>query len=164
MVTLPSLDRANMMSLYISDEVDLLDDYQDEIAMMIEYPEWLANVILVPKKDDKVRVCVDFRDLNKDNPKMTFPYLTLIFEECRGYISRMATTIFHDMILSEGVLLQITGLITSFDSGVIDDDFLDEGIVIVTRLLGWCMYFNESRIVPTYCCLIDDAEIWDDFP
>ena len=27
---------------------------------MVEYPEWLANVIHVPKKDGKVRVCVDF--------------------------------------------------------------------------------------------------------
>ena len=31
----------------------------------VEYPEWLANVVHVPKKDDKVRVYVDFRDLNK---------------------------------------------------------------------------------------------------
>ena len=30
------------------------------------------------------------------------------------------------------------------DSGVIDDDFLDEWIVIVTRLPGWGMYFNGA--------------------
>ena len=40
---------------------------------MVEYPEWLANVVFVPKKDSKVRVCVDFRDLNKVNPKDNFP-------------------------------------------------------------------------------------------
>ncbi|RVW15647.1 Transposon Ty3-G Gag-Pol polyprotein [Vitis vinifera] len=40
---------------------------------MVEYPEWLANVIPVPKKDSKVRVCVDFRDLNKASPKDDFP-------------------------------------------------------------------------------------------
>ena len=27
---------------------------------VVEYPEWLANVILIPKKDGKVIVCVDF--------------------------------------------------------------------------------------------------------
>ena len=40
---------------------------------MVEYPKWLANVVHVPKKNGKVRVCVDFRDLNKASPKDDFP-------------------------------------------------------------------------------------------
>ena len=40
---------------------------------MVHYPECLANVVHVPKKDGKVRVCVDFRNLNKANLKDDFP-------------------------------------------------------------------------------------------
>ena len=35
--------------------------------------KWIANVVLVLKKDEKVRMCVDFRDLNKTCPKDDFP-------------------------------------------------------------------------------------------
>ena len=40
---------------------------------VVKYPEWLANVIPVPKKDNKVRVCVDYMHLNKASPKDDFP-------------------------------------------------------------------------------------------
>ena len=40
---------------------------------MVNYPEWLANVVPVLKKDGKVRMCVDFRDLNKASSKDDFP-------------------------------------------------------------------------------------------
>ena len=40
---------------------------------LVQYPEWLANVVPIPKKDSKVRVCVDFRNLNKVSPKDDFP-------------------------------------------------------------------------------------------
>jgi hypothetical protein len=38
-----------------------------------EYPQWLANIVPVPKKDGKVRMCVDYRDLNRASPKDDFP-------------------------------------------------------------------------------------------
>ncbi|KAL0420209.1 UNVERIFIED_CONTAM: Polyprotein P3 [Sesamum latifolium] len=31
----------------------------------IQFPEWLSNVILLPKPGGKWRMCIDFRDLNK---------------------------------------------------------------------------------------------------
>ena len=37
------------------------------------YPEWLANTMVVKKKNGKWRGCVDFTDLNKACPKDTFP-------------------------------------------------------------------------------------------
>ena len=37
------------------------------------YLEWLANTVVVKKKNEKWRVCVDFMDLNKACPKDPFP-------------------------------------------------------------------------------------------
>ena len=39
----------------------------------IKYPEWLANVVVVPKKGGKWRVCVDYTNLNDACPKDSFP-------------------------------------------------------------------------------------------
>ncbi|KAL0400180.1 UNVERIFIED_CONTAM: Retrovirus-related Pol polyprotein from transposon [Sesamum radiatum] len=39
----------------------------------IQYPEWLSNVVLVPKLGGKWRMCIDFRDLNKTYPKDFYP-------------------------------------------------------------------------------------------
>ena len=49
---------------------------------VVEYPEWLANVVPIPKKDSKVKVCVDFQDLNKVNPKDDFllPYIDILVD------------------------------------------------------------------------------------
>ena len=38
----------------------------------VKYPEWLANVVVIPKKGGKWRVCVDYTDLNEARPKDSF--------------------------------------------------------------------------------------------
>ena len=40
----------------------------------IFYPKWLANIVVVKKKNGKWRVCMDFTDLNKVCPKDPFPF------------------------------------------------------------------------------------------
>ncbi|XP_019429378.1 PREDICTED: uncharacterized protein LOC109336979 [Lupinus angustifolius] len=37
------------------------------------YPEWVANVVAVPKKRGKLMICVNYKDLNKGSPKDDFP-------------------------------------------------------------------------------------------
>ncbi|KAG9449428.1 hypothetical protein H6P81_009393 [Aristolochia fimbriata] len=39
----------------------------------VKYPSWIANIVPVKKKTGQIRVCVDFRDLNKACPKDDFP-------------------------------------------------------------------------------------------
>ena len=44
----------------------------------IKHPDWLANLMMVPKKDKSWRLCVDFKDLNKACPKDPSPSLASI--------------------------------------------------------------------------------------
>lgn len=37
------------------------------------YPQWIANIVPVPKKDSKVCMSVDYRYLNRASPKDEFP-------------------------------------------------------------------------------------------
>ena len=55
---------------------------------MVHYLEWLTNVVLVPKKDSKVRVCVDFRNLNKPSPKDDFPlpHINMLIDSTAGHV------------------------------------------------------------------------------
>jgi hypothetical protein len=39
----------------------------------VHHPEWLANPVLVKKKNGKWRMCVDYTSLNKACPKVPFP-------------------------------------------------------------------------------------------
>ena len=39
---------------------------------LIRYVQWLENIVHVMKKNGKLRVCVDFRDLNAATPKDMF--------------------------------------------------------------------------------------------
>jgi hypothetical protein len=43
------------------------------IIRKVKYSEWLANIVLVPKKNGKMRMCIDFTDLNKACKKDPFP-------------------------------------------------------------------------------------------
>ena len=59
------------MLLKIKEEVKKqLDAGFLEVA---KYPQWVANIVPVSKKDGKVRMCVDYRDLNRVSPKDNFP-------------------------------------------------------------------------------------------
>ena len=58
-----------------------------DFLSVVEYPEWLANVVPIPKKDGKVRVCVDYRDLNKASPKDDFslPHIDMLVDSTTGH-------------------------------------------------------------------------------
>ena len=49
---------------------------------VVEDTHWLANIVLVPKNDERVRMCVDYRDLNKACLKDDFPlpHINILFD------------------------------------------------------------------------------------
>ena len=53
----------------------------------VEYPEWLANVVLVKKANGKWRLCIDFTDVNRACPKDSFPLprIDLIVDATAGH-------------------------------------------------------------------------------
>jgi hypothetical protein len=69
----------------INDEIDQLLDA--EKIREVKYPDWLSNVVVVPKKNGKWRVCVDFTDLNKACPKDPFPlpHIDVLVDSTAGH-------------------------------------------------------------------------------
>ena len=57
-----------------------------KVIREVKYSEWLANVVLVPKKNGKMRMCIDFIDLNKACKKGSFllPRIDTLIDKTMG--------------------------------------------------------------------------------
>ncbi|XP_073049441.1 uncharacterized protein [Primulina eburnea] len=58
----PSLRMSKQVELKVKEEVEKL--LKSKFIKPIRYTEWLSNIVPVMKKNGKVRICIDFRDLN----------------------------------------------------------------------------------------------------
>jgi hypothetical protein len=64
---------------------EILADVKKEVERLIDanfirpcrYAEWISNIVPVYKKNGKMRVCIDFRDLNRATPWMDIQCLLL---------------------------------------------------------------------------------------
>jgi hypothetical protein len=44
-----------------------------KIIFLVRHTQWIANLVLVRKKNGDIRICIDFRNLNKAYEKDNFP-------------------------------------------------------------------------------------------
>lgn len=53
----------------------------------VQYPKWLDDVMVVRKKNDKTRVCIDFTDLNEAGLKDSFllPMIDILVDAMAGH-------------------------------------------------------------------------------
>ena len=72
-------------TLKIKEEVE--KQYNAGFLWVVNFPKWLANLVPEPKKDGKVKMCVDFRDLNKASPKDDFPlpHIDILVDNTAGH-------------------------------------------------------------------------------
>ncbi|KAA0046475.1 RNA-directed DNA polymerase-like protein [Cucumis melo var. makuwa] len=56
---------------------------------LAKYPNWVANIVPVPKKDGKVRMCIDYIDLNRASLKDNFPlpHIDVLVDNIAGFFT-----------------------------------------------------------------------------
>ena len=65
-----------------------IEEVENILRASFIYPmpltEWVSNIVLMKKKQGPIRVCIDFRDLNRACPKDNFPtpYVDQIINNC----------------------------------------------------------------------------------
>jgi hypothetical protein len=56
------------------------------IIREVQYPVWVANVVMVSKKNGKMLMCIDFTELNKACPKDPYPLprIDIVIDQATG--------------------------------------------------------------------------------
>jgi len=73
------------VSLLVKKKIEKL--LEASFVRPIDYSEWMPNVVLVKKPTWEIKVCIDFKDLNKACPKDDFPLpnIDMIIDSLAGY-------------------------------------------------------------------------------
>ncbi|KAL6334574.1 hypothetical protein AAG906_018913 [Vitis piasezkii] len=111
--------------------------YEDMLGLDPSIVQHHLPILPHARPDGKVRICVDFRDLNKSSPKDDFPipYIDLLVDSTAGATyQRVATTLFHDMMHKD------------------EEVYVDE-MIVKSRVSGaWRSTQIRSKPYLTYLC------------
>jgi len=66
-----------------------------------QHPDWVANIIFVLKKNRKIRIYIDYRDLNTAYPKDEFPLpiTDVMIDNTCGFEECLSWTAFQGIII-----------------------------------------------------------------
>jgi hypothetical protein len=69
-----------------SAEAEVQKLLEARIIREVQYIVWVANVVMVPKKNGKMRMCIDFIELNKVCPKDPYPLprIDIVIDQAAG--------------------------------------------------------------------------------
>ena len=66
------LRRINPLLLPLIDK-EIKNQFEDNIIVSLRFSKWVENLVPVRKKSGEIRLCVDFRNLNKVSLKKNYP-------------------------------------------------------------------------------------------
>ena len=92
------------MSLKIKEEIT--KHIESLLVEVTQNPTWLANVVPIAKKDEKIRICVDYRDINKVSPKDNFPSpnIHILIDNCSNHEMQSSVDCYagyHQILMDE---------------------------------------------------------------
>lgn len=70
-------DRKFNPELSLKIREDITKQMESRLVEVTQYPTLFANVVSISKKDGKIKICVNYRDLSKASPKDNFPLLNI---------------------------------------------------------------------------------------
>ena len=73
------------IALLVKSEIEKLLD--SRFICSIDYSDWISNIVRVSKGENKIRMCIDFRDLNLASLKDDFllPNIDMIVDSTMGH-------------------------------------------------------------------------------
>ncbi|PKI53610.1 hypothetical protein CRG98_026001, partial [Punica granatum] len=146
--SLRHLENRQLTSVEPTEEININAGFLE----VCNYFEWAANIVPVEKKDGRVRVCVDYQDLDKASPKDNFPLPHIdvlvdntarhtLFSFMDGFSGAMVT-LFHDM-MHKKIEVYVDDMIAKSKKG-------EDHLVNLKRLFGRLKKY-KLRLNPTKC-------------
>ena len=68
-------------------KVGVMKQFNAGFLAVTSYPQWVENMMSIPNKDGKVRMCIDYMDLNRASPKDDFslPHINVLVNNTTQY-------------------------------------------------------------------------------